>query len=48
MLPKGKDVVMAQADPGVGARADAPSDSRLLVQSLILAAAFPEDRHDRQ
>jgi hypothetical protein len=48
MLPEGKDVVMARVDLGVGARADAPSDSRRLVQSLILAAAFPEDRHGWQ
>ncbi|MFJ7297802.1 hypothetical protein [Streptomyces collinus] len=48
MLPEGKDVVVARVDLGVGARADAPSDSRLLVQSLILAAAFPEDRHGWQ
>jgi hypothetical protein len=45
MLPEGKDVVMARVDLGFGARADAPADSRVLVQSLILAAGFPEDRH---
>ncbi|MDC2961316.1 hypothetical protein PO587_43520 [Streptomyces gilvifuscus] len=45
MLPEGKDVVIARVDLGTGARADAPADSRVLVQSLILAATFPEDRH---
>ncbi|MFF7647078.1 hypothetical protein [Streptomyces canus] len=45
MLPEGKDVVVARVDLGFGARADAPADSRVLVQSLILAAGFPEDRH---
>ncbi|UFR07111.1 hypothetical protein KBP30_40915 [Streptomyces sp. Go40/10] len=45
MLPEGKDVVIARVDLGSGARADAPADSRVLVQSLILAATFPEDRH---
>ncbi|QYA98907.1 hypothetical protein KZO11_37820 [Streptomyces anulatus] len=45
MLPEGKDVVIARVDLGSGARADAPADSRVLVQSLILAATFPEDQH---
>ncbi|MFF7341973.1 hypothetical protein ACFZAT_32310 [Streptomyces sp. NPDC008163] len=45
MLPEGRDVVIARVDLGSGARADAPADSRVLVQSLILAATFPEDRH---
>lgn len=45
MLPEGKDVVIARVDLGFGARADAPGDSRVLVQSLILAAGFPEDHH---
>lgn len=48
LLPEEKDVVVARVDLGVGARADAPSDSRLMVQSLILASAFPEDRHGWQ
>lgn len=45
MLPQGRDVVIARVDLGVGPRADAPGDSRLLVQSLVLAATFPTDRH---
>ncbi|MFE1010558.1 hypothetical protein ACFW4M_04595 [Streptomyces sp. NPDC058794] len=45
MLPEGKDVVIARVDLGSGARADAPADSRVLVHSLVLAAAFPKDRH---
>lgn len=45
MLPEGKDVVIARVDLGSKARADAPADSRVLVQSLILAATFPADRH---